>query len=70
MTTANGEVWGKGVVFAVGDCNYGCVGSPNAWELHPIPKISYPAEEQATQVCKSVNVLDYRKYGQGGCCAP
>merc|ERR1711966_22670 len=55
VTTANGEVWGKGVVFAVGDCNYGCVGSPQSWQLHPIPKISYPAEEQATQVCKSIN---------------
>merc|ERR1712151_685482 len=45
VTNAAGEVWGKGVVFAVGDCNYGCVGSPAHWELHPIPKISYPSEE-------------------------
>eukprot|EP00392_Amoebophrya_sp_AT5.2_P019245 g20007.t1 len=52
VTTASGEVWGKGVVFAAGDCNYGCVGSPSNWELHPIPKISYPSEEQATQICK------------------
>lgn len=69
VTTANGEVWGKGVVFAVGDCNYGCVGSPAAWELHPIPKISYPAEEQATQVVKSIAILDNKQYRSGGCCA-
>merc|ERR1712205_84861 len=37
-----GQVWGDGTVFAVGDCNYGCIGSPGNWELPPIPKISYP----------------------------
>ncbi|CAD7923099.1 unnamed protein product [Amoebophrya sp. A25] len=67
VTTASGEVWGKGVVFAAGDCNYGCVGSPSNWQLHPIPKISYPSEEQATQICKSIEILDNVKYGSGGC---
>lgn len=73
VTTKSGEVWGNGVVFAVGDCNYGCVGNPSAWELPPIPKISYPGEEQATQVCKQIRILDKVKHGGGGltaCCLP
>merc|ERR1711976_585980 len=41
----------KGDVFAVGDCNYGCINGttkgPPQWLLPPIPKISYPGEEQA-----------------------
>lgn len=62
VTNAKGEVWGQGVVFAVGDCNYGCVGSPQKWELHPIPKISYPSEEQAYQACGAIEILDAEKY--------
>merc|ERR1719161_3111085 len=23
-----GEVWGNGRIFAIGDCNYGCIGNP------------------------------------------
>jgi len=68
VTTKAGEVWGKGVVFAVGDCNYGCIGSPGNWVLNPIPKISYPSEEQALQACHNLIVLDKQKYGYGGCC--
>merc|ERR1712072_1646512 len=26
-----GEVWADGNIFAVGDCNYGCIGSPAKW---------------------------------------
>lgn len=44
---AGGEIWGDGSCFAVGDCNYGCIGSPPNWVMPPIPKISYPGEEQA-----------------------
>lgn len=45
--TEGGGVWADGRVFAVGDCNYGCIGDPPNWEMPPIPKISYPGEEQA-----------------------
>lgn len=69
VTTRTGEVWGQGVVFAVGDCNYGCIGSPPDWEMAPIPKISYPSEEQCTQACHSIKTLDAQKNG-GGCCVP
>jgi len=47
VTKKDGTVWGDGTVFAVGDCNYGCLGSPPNWEMPPVPKISYPGEEQA-----------------------
>merc|ERR1712070_1158928 len=73
-----GEIWGKGTVFAVGDCNYGCIGNPpkcvdkgdpNAdpprppkfegdWIMPPIPKISYPGEEQALHACNNVEIMD------------
>jgi NADH dehydrogenase FAD-containing subunit len=45
--TQGGAVWADGTIFAVGDCNYGCIGDPPNFEMHPIPKISYPGEEQA-----------------------
>merc|ERR1712050_109694 len=53
-------VWGDGSVFAVGDCNYGCIGSPGKWELPPIPKISYPGEEQARHAVVNVERLQKR----------
>jgi hypothetical protein len=31
VTTKTGQVWGNGVCFAVGDCNFGCVGGPSDW---------------------------------------
>jgi len=58
-----GETWGSGTIFAVGDCNYGCIGSPAKWILPPIPKISYPGEEQALHACKNLEALDHTKYG-------
>lgn len=73
VTTANGDVWGNGKVFAIGDCNYGCVGSPANWEMAPIPKISYPSEEQAYHVCQNIDILDNLEYKSGccgGCCMP
>jgi len=72
-----GEVWGDGTIFAVGDCNYGCIGSPpkagdpnSGWELPPIPKISYPGEEQALHAVVNLEILDKQKYGGGMCGAP
>merc|ERR1711870_84151 len=53
---AGGAVWGDGSIFAVGDCNYGCIGSPGNWELPPIPKISYPGEEQALHAVHNMKI--------------
>jgi len=64
-------VWAGGCVFAVGDCNYGCIpvddsnptgvdpGSiaPDKMLMPPVPKISYPGEEQALHACKNVEKL-------------
>jgi len=69
VTTKQGQVWGDGTCFAVGDCNYGCIGNPPNFELQPIPKISYPGEEQALHAVKNIRALDAAKYGSGGCCA-
>mmetsp|Transcript_27692 Transcript_27692/g.79540 ORF Transcript_27692/g.79540 Transcript_27692/m.79540 type:complete len:450 (-) Transcript_27692:74-1423(-) len=57
-TVDGGKVWGDGSIFAVGDCNLGCIGEPPKFEMPPIPKISYPGEEQALHACKSVVALD------------
>ncbi|EER13502.1 hypothetical protein Pmar_PMAR000089 [Perkinsus marinus ATCC 50983] len=43
--------FGGGCIFAVGDCNL-CP------DLPPIPKISYPAEEQASHACCNIRILD------------
>jgi len=61
------NVFGNGKIFAVGDCNYGCIGDPKMWDLgqglRPMPKISYPSEEQAVQVVQSIKVLDKKEHG-------
>merc|ERR1711862_727130 len=60
-------VWGaddKGYprIFAVGDCNFGCVEAPGQkmddWPIPVIPKISYPGEEEAIIACKNVEHVD------------
>jgi len=59
--------WGRDAagfprIFAIGDCNYGCVmaeGKPvDEWPIPPIPKISYPGEEQAIIACANVHRID------------
>ncbi|KAF4661947.1 hypothetical protein FOL47_006477 [Perkinsus chesapeaki] len=58
------SLFGDGHVFAVGDCNM-CT------ELPPIPKISYPAEEQAAHATKNIKILDYLEHEGhrvGHCC--
>merc|ERR1712080_547989 len=62
-----GGLWGDGTTFAVGDCNYGCIGDPPNFEMDPIPKISYPGEEQALHAVKNLERLDAIKYGWHGC---
>merc|ERR1712061_608122 len=60
---------GDGSIFAVGDCNTSAIGEPNEWNtpagMPPIPKISYPGEEQALHACKNVMALQKAKE-QGG----
>eukprot|EP00397_Hematodinium_sp_SG-2012_P021623 GEMP01022350.1.p1 GENE.GEMP01022350.1~~GEMP01022350.1.p1 ORF type:complete len:459 (+),score=103.00 GEMP01022350.1:146-1522(+) len=72
VTTKTGELLGDGSIYAVGDCNYGCIGSPDDWKsgkgMYPIPKISYPAEEQALHAVRNIKIQDAQKYGAGGCC--
>lgn len=64
-----GELWAEGCVFAVGDCNYGCIGNPkDGWVLPPIPKISYPGEEQALHACINIIRMDKKKNGGHGMC--
>merc|ERR1711957_85139 len=66
------KLWGDGCVLAVGDCNYGCI--PNdpktgatgmSFWMPPVPKISYPGEEQALHAVKNLERLDkIRHYGK------
>jgi len=67
VETREGEVWstdqeGYARVYAVGDCNYSCVPAPDtppdAWPIPPIPKISYPGEEEAVIACKNIIKID------------
>merc|ERR1711920_836229 len=53
----NGPVWADGTAFAVGDCNYGCIGAPPNWEMPPVPKISYPGEEQALHAVVNIKKM-------------
>jgi hypothetical protein len=67
------EVWGDGSIFAVGDCNYGCIpgpGKPHEWPLPPVPKISYPGEEQALHACRNIEILDQQQHGRHPSCFP
>merc|ERR1712051_964624 len=55
--TSGGGIWGDGSIFAVGDCNLGCIGAPPDFEMHPIPKISYPGEEQALHAVNNMKAM-------------
>jgi len=59
--TEGGGVWADGRVFAVGDCNLGCIGEPPNFEMPPIPKISYPGEEQALHACVNLERMQKNK---------
>merc|ERR1712014_387912 len=71
--TEGGALWADGCVFAVGDCNLGCLGDPPNFEMPPIPKISYPGEEQALHAVNNLERLDRMRYPHGCCsslCTP
>jgi len=55
--TEGGGIWAGGCAFEVGDCNAGSIGPKDNYELPPIPKISYPGEEQAMHAIKNVEAL-------------
>jgi hypothetical protein len=73
-TKEDGSKWsvdskGYSRVYAVGDCNFGCVPSkdktakPGEWPIPPIPKISYPGEEEAIVALKNVEKTDHLVFG-------
>jgi len=61
-TVNGGDVWADGTIYAVGDCNLGCIGEPPHFEMPPIPKISYPGEEQALHAVKNVRAMEKAKH--------
>lgn len=59
----NDQISGGGRIFAVGDCNM-------VMDVAPIPKISYPSEEQAQHAVKNIQVIDHLEHNGpkvGGC---
>merc|ERR1712146_861765 len=67
VKTREGKVWapdeqGFNRVWAIGDCNYSCVDEPGKkpddWPIPPIPKISYPGEEEAIIACSNIHNID------------
>ena len=59
----NDQIVGGGRIFAVGDCNM-------VMDVAPIPKISYPSEEQAAHVVTNIGVIDNIEHNGksvGGC---
>jgi len=73
VKTREDKVWcaddkGYPRIFAVGDCNYSCVEAPgkkpDEWPIPPIPKISYPGEEEAVVATKNIERID-KLYYQG-----
>lgn len=73
VVTKNNEIWGNGNIFAVGDCNFGSIGTQADWKegkgLAHIPKIAYPAEEQAVHVVRTIMYRDMEQKGDIACCA-
>jgi len=60
------QLWGDGTIFAVGDCNAGGImGKDGKWVLPPVPKISYPGEEQAMHAVQNIEALQKAK-AKGG----
>lgn len=71
VKTREGKPWavdekGYARVYAIGDCNYSCVEAPGKkpeeWPIPPIPKISYPGEEEAVIATKNIEKIDKLVY--------
>jgi len=64
---------GNSRVFAIGDCNTGGISEPGKkdpgdWPMPPIPKISYPGEEQAVIACKNIVKIDKKYFRRKSSC--
>lgn len=68
VITRDGKRWcednkGFARIYAVGDCNYSCVEQPGKppsdWPIPPIPKISYPGEEEAVIASRNIEKTDH-----------
>merc|ERR1712003_578053 len=68
VKTNTEEIWSVDkhnypLVYAVGDCNYGCVVGPDGkFSIQPIPKISYPGEEEAVIAIRNIEKIDHIVY--------
>jgi len=71
VKTRDNKVWsvdenGYARIYAIGDCNYGCVEEagkkPEDFPIPPIPKISYPGEEEAVIACSNIDKIDKLVY--------
>jgi len=71
VKTREGKVWsaddkGYARIYAIGDCNYSCVEEqgkkPDEWPIPPIPKISYPGEEEAVIALRNIEIVDKLVY--------
>jgi len=71
VKTRENKVWsadekGYARIYAIGDCNYSCVEEqgkkPDDWPIPPIPKISYPGEEEAVIALKNIDAIDKLVY--------
>jgi len=71
VKTRDGKRWsvddkGYARIYAVGDCNYSCVDepgkAPDQWPIPPIPKISYPGEEEALIAVTNIEKIDHLVY--------
>jgi len=67
VVTREGKKWGEDEkghhrIYAIGDCNYGCIEEkgkkPDEWPIPPIPKISYPGEEEGIIACSNIVIVD------------
>jgi len=74
---SNMKLWakddqGNSRVWAVGDCNTGGIPEPGKkpddWPMPPIPKISYPGEEEAVIACKNLVKVDKKYYQRKSSC--
>lgn len=57
VVTSSGERLGEGAIFAAGDCVSSSNEAPK-WELPPLPKTGFPAEQQAMLACRNIKALD------------
>lgn len=67
VKTRDGKKWsvdenGFARIYTIGDCNYACIEEPGKkpddWPIPPIPKISYPGEEEGIIACTNIAKTD------------